>query len=130
VDVADDLANGRFTFVGNTLIGAGEREAITPEEASRRLAIGLLHPACSEGVWLELRKVADLARAAVEPPVPAPIPAILDALDRRPDALRARTHEAGVRWVFEGYIDESPGMTEAEPVATRPIDLSFGARTP
>jgi hypothetical protein len=104
VDVADDLATGRFTFVGNALIGAREGEEIAPEEAARRLSLGLLKPVCSEGIWTELRRAADVAGAAVEPSAPDSIAAIVDALRAREITFRNRVHETGVHLIFGDLV--------------------------
>jgi hypothetical protein len=101
-DVVQDVAKGRYTYVGNTLIGACAGEPITPEQARRRLGEGLIRPSRSEHVWTLLGRAASAAAAAAAAadPAPHPLQVLLQSLETTPSALRDFTRETRMRWLL------------------------------
>ena len=99
-DSQDDLSVGRYTFAGNTLIGARAGESLTSTEALQRLAEGMFDPDRSDRIATALERTAAQARAVVPDDAPEALHRLVDSHQQHAEALRQRAHEARVRWFF------------------------------
>jgi len=98
-DLAQDLNAGRFTWVGNTLLGVRPGDAITRSEMSSRLSDGLMLDR-GQVVIEELRRIALAAAAIVPDTAPLPLRDFVLSLGKHPGRLEQDLHAARVRHVF------------------------------
>ncbi len=107
-DLGDDLQDGRFTWVGNTMLAARPGEAISADERAVRLGAGLMRPERGAAVVEELRRVARAAAAEVPDSAPRQIHELVLGLGAVPVELERTMHEARVRSVFGDLLPATP----------------------
>ena len=110
-DVGEDLARGRYTFVGNALLNLEMGDAASADGLERRLLEGMLLPSRAEPLWRELRRLAAEAAEVVPDAAPEPIHALVRSLRDDVGALDDRLHEARVRRVFGDDVVEAAGTS-------------------
>jgi len=108
-DLVPDLMDGRFTWVGNTLLAAEPGESLTPDERARRLGEGFMCPERGEAIFEELRHIARAAANEVPASAPQAIHDLVRELSAVPDELERIMHETRVRRVFGEAVEQRAG---------------------
>lgn len=102
-DLDSDVAGGRYTWVANTILGAGSESSPMDAEA-HRLGVGLMRSERGDVIVQQLRVVARAAVEAVPDTAPAQVHQLVGSLPARCDQLEQALHEARVRQVLGQFL--------------------------